>query len=205
MEIYNDTYCVYMHTNKINSKKYVGQTCQKPEERWRQGKGYKKCVYFYKAIKKYGWDGFEHEIIASNLTKEEADNFEKLLIDKLDLTNDKNGYNLMTGGGSGRPSEVVREKKRRTAIEKYKNPENTPMYGKHHTEEARRKISEHNRCKYSPNSKPVNQYDKEWNLIKTWDCAMQVERELGIDHSNISKCCRGKYEFLGGFRWKHID
>ena len=38
---------------------------------------------FASAILKYGWNNFEHEIVANNLTKEEADDFEKLLIKKL--------------------------------------------------------------------------------------------------------------------------
>lgn len=99
MEIYNDKYCVYIHTNKINGKKYVGQTCQKPEYRWRKdGRGYRSETYFGKAIQKHGWDSFEHEIVASNLTKEEADNFEVLLINKLDTMNPDKGYNLTKGG-----------------------------------------------------------------------------------------------------------
>nr|DAF80786.1 MAG TPA: intron associated endonuclease [Bacteriophage sp.] len=113
MEFYNDTYCVYMHTNKIDGKKYVGQTCQKTNERWKNGKGYENSTYFYNAILKYGWDNFEHEIIASNLTKEEADNFEALLIDKLDLMNRNKGYNLMSGGSGGRPSKEVLKKRAR--------------------------------------------------------------------------------------------
>ena len=34
-------FIVYMHENKINHKKYIGITCQKPTQRWRGGKGYK--------------------------------------------------------------------------------------------------------------------------------------------------------------------
>ena len=84
MEVYNDTYCVYIHTNKINNKKYVGQTIHgdNPNLRWKNGGGYRNQLYFYQAIQKYGWDNFEHEVVASNLTKEESDNFEKLLIKK---------------------------------------------------------------------------------------------------------------------------
>ena len=56
------TYCVYVHTNKFNGKKYVGQTCQKPEVRFgKNGSGYVGSRVFYNAILKYGWDNFYHE------------------------------------------------------------------------------------------------------------------------------------------------
>lgn len=158
MEIYNGTYCVYIHTNKINGKIYVGQTCQKPEKRWNNGKGYEKYSYFYRAIQKYGWNGFEHEIIASGLTKDEADNFEKLLIEKLDLLDPNKGYNLQDGGSHGCPSEASRLNIKNAAIKRNQNPEwrrrqseahiglqageKNPMYGKKHTEEAKKKQRE---------------------------------------------------------------
>ena len=89
MDICNNTYCVYVHINKINEKKYVGQTVNgdNPNKRWKDGEGYKTQSYFYKAIQKYGWDNFDHEVVASNLTLDEANNFEELLIKELDTMN----------------------------------------------------------------------------------------------------------------------
>ena len=112
MEICNGTYCVYIHINKINSKIYVGQTVfgDNPEKRWRNGDGYEGCTIFYKAIQKYGWYGFDHEIIASNLTKDEANNFEGLLIQKLDATNQKYGYNIKLGGDNYEWSDISKLK-----------------------------------------------------------------------------------------------
>ena len=51
-----NNYCVYMHVNKINNKKYIGITKQKtPESRWgANGVNYKGSPHFYAAIKKYG-------------------------------------------------------------------------------------------------------------------------------------------------------
>ena len=43
---------IYKHTSP-SGKVYIGQTCQKPEHRWDNGKGYK-SGYFASAIKKYG-------------------------------------------------------------------------------------------------------------------------------------------------------
>lgn len=96
--ILNDNYCVYCHTNNINGKKYIGMTKYSPEKRWGKGKYYKSCIAFHNAIIKYGWDNFFHEIVATNLTKEEAQNFERLLIEKLDTRNPLYGYNIRVGG-----------------------------------------------------------------------------------------------------------
>ena len=32
----------------------------------------------------------------------------------------------------------------------------------------------------------------------------EVQRKLGIPHSNISDCCNGKYKSAGGYHWKFI-
>lgn len=55
------------------------------------------------------------------------------------------------------------------------------------------------------NSKPLNQYSLDWTLIKEWDSIADVERELWINHSNISKCCMKvwSYKSLGWFKWEY--
>ena len=103
-----NTYCVHLHTNKIDGKKYVGQTCQIPEKRWKEGKGYKGCVHFFNAIIKYGWDSFDHMIIADNLNHEEANYLETALITALKTTDPEYGYNMTSGGSNKRPSEEAR-------------------------------------------------------------------------------------------------
>ena len=66
-------YIVYQHKNKINNKVYIGITSRTPQERWgNQGCNYKSSPYFYNSIQKYGWDNFEHNILYTDLTKEEA-------------------------------------------------------------------------------------------------------------------------------------
>lgn len=92
-------YVVYIHINKINGKKYIGITCQKPEYRWgQQGQGYRECPVFWNAILKYGWDNFDHVIHADNLTKEEACKLEIELIAEMNSNNPLFGYNVAKGG-----------------------------------------------------------------------------------------------------------
>lgn len=91
----NEMYCVYLHISPTK-KYYVGITRQSPEKRWMKGIGYKANKKFYNAIKKYGWENFEHIIVAENLAEEPALKMEMALIRKYDSFN--NGYNRTFGG-----------------------------------------------------------------------------------------------------------
>ena len=93
-------YCVYMHVNKTNGKKYVGITLDL-KRRWKgQGSEYKKSPYFYRAIQKYTWNGFDHLLLLNGLTKSMAEQIEIQLIKKYHthINNGKEGYNLTNGG-----------------------------------------------------------------------------------------------------------
>lgn len=95
-------YCVYLHRNKINNKVYIGQTKfgDNPNKRWLKGEGYNTQPYFYEDIKRYGWDNFDHTILANNLTLEQANSLEKDFIEAYESLNPSLGYNQMAGGGN---------------------------------------------------------------------------------------------------------
>lgn len=53
------------------------------------------------AIKKYGWDNFDHIILFDNLSKDEACSYEIKLIKKYNTRNKAYGYNRSDGGDCG--------------------------------------------------------------------------------------------------------
>lgn len=59
--------------------------------------------------------------------------------------------------------------------------------------------------KEHPNSIPITQLTKNGQYIRNWDCAMDVERELGINHRNISPVLSGKRHSAGGYRWMYLS
>jgi len=190
-----EEYVVYKHTNKENGKIYIGITKQKPEKRWRNGHGY--CAQrFKRAIEKYGWDGFEHEIVCENLTREEANTMERLLIKSYRSTEPSFGYNQALGGEGG------------------------GMYNHHHTPEAREKIriarkingftEEHKKhiseAKSGVNhhmAKPVYQYSLDGEFIKKWDYMNEAAKTLNLSRGNISNACLGRRKTCGGFLWTY--
>lgn len=54
-------------------------------------------------------------------------------------------------------------------------------------------------------TKKINQYDLKGNYIKTWNSIINASKTLKIDTSAITKCCRGKRNKAGGYKWKYND
>jgi len=110
---------VYIATNKLNGKRYIGITRQELKKRQthhfyvasRLGTDSKlECVHFHRAIKLHGRDAFEWTIVATCSTFKEAAKEEIRLISLL-----KPEYNI-SGGGDGvagvgyRPSKATLKK-----------------------------------------------------------------------------------------------
>ena len=72
------------------------------------------------------------------------------------------------------------------------------FYGKHHSDETKKKMS-------LKHCKKVKQYDKNNNFIKIWNSTIEVEKELHINGGNISLCCNNKRKSVGGYIWRYVN
>lgn len=93
-----NNFCVYIHTDPVG-KVYIGRAVGDNvyvvnRNRWSNGHGYKTCPRFYDAIKLYGWDNIQHEIIEWGLTYKQVLERERYWIDRYNSTNQKYGYNI---------------------------------------------------------------------------------------------------------------
>ena len=233
----NHVFLVYMHINKINGKVYVGITHHaNPNRRWGySGQKYTHCVKFLNAIKKYGWDNFDHYVICRT-DKEKAKAIEITLIahyKKLGIS-----YNLSDGGDG---AESITEANRKAISERMQK--NHPMKGKHHTPEARAKISEANRKRvYTEEqkeqlrkagelgrkkmkdrgwkrseesikkqvekiSKPVLQLDLSGNILREFPSTRVADEYMnhGKRCNHIADVCNGKRQTANGYRWKYKE
>lgn len=54
-------------------------------------------------------------------------------------------------------------------------------------------------------NKKIYQIDLITNeIIKIWNSASDIEKELGFNHSNIAQCCRNKLKKSYGYKWQYI-
>jgi len=217
---------IYKIVNKINGMIYIGQTIKSVEERWRNHKqSASNCHYLKNAFKKYGIDHFDFKIICICFD-EELDKFEIQYIKSLN-TLVPNGYNIRAGGNGGLHNEETKKKisntlKNRTDIIRINH-----QLGKPHTEETKKKISnalknrtdiirtpqthwnnkhhtEESKKKMSLSKcKEIIQYDLNNIELNRFIGSKEASKNVNIHESRIRKCCGGKSNTAGGFKWKY--
>lgn len=208
-------WCVYRHTSP-SGKVYIGITCQNPVHRWSGGWGYRTNEYFTRAIQKYGWKSFTHEILHEGLTKQEACAREIELI-AYHRSNDRDfGYNILVGGELARagckhtlearkkmsearlrdPNRFGRKFGEETLAKMSKNSKERWL-----NEEYRKRISEANLGEKSPRAHAVMCIE----TGEVFPCIRYASDKYGIQSSCISAACRGKIKTSGGYHWQYVD
>ena len=211
-------WCVYIHTCKENNKKYIGQTMNL-KNRW----GNNGAKYLYKqkdgtwrqpamarAILAHGWDGFLHEVVADNLTKEEADKIEIELIEKYNTLDPKFGYNIRKGGSHGQLTEDSINKMRKT-IGDSRIKEKNSFYGKKHCEKTKQKIREsallHSKDRDITGKNNFCFIHYQYICVETqkhYSSARLAGEDVGVSKGCIVRACNNENRTAGGFHWLKI-
>lgn len=168
--------CIYMYTNKINGKRYVGQAVNFNKRHnshitssYNEKAKYDYNVPFHNAIRKYGIENFKINILAEDIpTQEKMNEYEIFFIKRYDtLCKNGKGYNIASGGSNGNnfagkteeemneiKNKIGEKSKGRTHSEETKTKmskahkgENNPNYGKHLSEATKQKMSKTKKVK----------------------------------------------------------
>lgn len=219
-------YCVYMHTCP-KGKVYIGITRNDPLKRWQNGRGYRTNEYFTRAIKKYGWENFKHEILFTGLSEKEAKEKEIFLIAEYKSNQRKYGYNISSGGESRsgtkltedhkekirqgnlgkKVSEETRRKLSESAKRSWSNPEHVEYMRKINTGANNKMYSVKltDEQKLLRKCKTVVQIDFNGFFVREFISIHEAYNVTKISRDSISKCCKGKYKQAGGYVWKYKE
>ena len=166
-------YCAY---NKINGKRYIGQTIQRLCERRSAHYNSGGSPYFHHALLKYNREDWEWKIIDEGERGEDLNNKERFWISFFETTDSTKGYNLCSGGQrNSMPTKEIIQKQRQNFINQYG------------TKYIHTKMPKNIRC---------------IELNKVYKNAAQASKELGIHHGHITEVANGKLQSAGGYRWE---
>jgi len=223
---------IYLVTNKINNKKYVGQTLRSDvNERWKYHKLNDKRYIgqiLYNAYKKYGISNFEYKIICICFDND-TNKYEKEYIKKFN-TLYPNGYNLLTGGDNKTHNEytkkIISDKLKginhpnygkkleeqhvlniKNSLKKENNKLENRVIKNPHTELTKLKISEKLNNYYEKNAKiKINQYDLSNKLLNTYNSYSDASKKANINRTYLKKVLNNETltNIAKGFIWKKI-
>ena len=226
----NIKYTIYKLIDPTDNRiRYVGLTFNDLKTRlkshlYEPGKSHK--IYWINKLKKQGLKPIIESIEEDISSYEMACNREIYYIDYFnsigcDLTNMATGGNKNKKMSDETKKKMSESQKKRYEIFKLEISEEVKIILSNKQKERFQNESERNKLRISnkryedsktpeqklqdiliQNSKKIYQYDKEMNLISEYPSIRDVERKTKISRVNISKCCRHKVAYVGGYVWR---
>lgn len=192
---------IYKITNKINNKIYIGLTIQGVKVRFlhhlyeaRSGSPFP----IHRAIRKYGEENFELEIVKSIESSEELKELEKFYIKEFKANNRQFGYNMTEGGDGtfGRlHSEETKEKIRQKALGRKASEET-----KQRLKESANRIKEEDwyhdakvragKATAEKTRRRIEVYDLQDNYITTYNSRDDASEATGVHKETILRCIK---------------
>ena len=191
--------CIYLWTNLINGKHYVGQTVNFYQRIQRYKKGLINS-YMKEDIDKYGMENFKVEILEriEDISNEDfLTEREQYWMDYYQSYDLEKGYNIFDVAGN------VCYLKRSDTIKERFCGEGNGMYGKHHSDETKRKIAE---SKIGKTHAPT--HFKRVRCVETgkiYNSQSEAAQEYGITPAAISLVCKGKNKTAKKMHWEFVD
>ena len=204
---------IYLITNLVNNKIYIGKTANSIVNRWKEHVYDSNSNNFsnsllHKAIKKYGESNFKIEELEScdDTLLNEKERYYIELYNSFFLKG--KGYNL-TYGGEG---AVKYSDKEILSLwnQGFRNCEIANILKANEStislrvkeiigpDAAQKRRSEFTKVK-------IIQYDLNGNFIQCWNSASKAEKVLGISTGTITKCCKKERAFTGNCLWKYFE
>lgn len=202
---------IYKITNDINDKVYIGMTTRSIECRWKEHLRHSSQL-IDAAIQRLGKEHFKIEVI-EECSEEDVDDREIYWIEFYNSYAE--GYNVTLGG---RDNKMIMTNKVDLVLQLWNDGltvnrivETTKL----NVETVRGYLNkngiDHNQIRQRANmyiskakSKPIEQYDLNNNLIKTWDSQAQIRREKGYAKSTLERAIKYK-RILDNSYWRKIE
>jgi group I intron endonuclease len=193
---------IYLITNNINGKTYIGKTCGKAKYYFTGG------IIIKKAIKKYGKNAFTKTILTQGDFNETLLNeLEKHYIWLLSNPKSKSSYNVLLGG-EGSPG-LKHTQDTRKIIGKYSKINSNRQSHKDRVgsikywKDKKRSLETIKAIK-DGNSKEVYQYTLEGVFIKKWDCMSDANRFYNLKSCGVQSASdpNNRKKTAAGYLWK---
>lgn len=199
---------IYLITNKINNKKYIGKTTQSIKKRWQEhlrNSKKEKCELrpLYNAMNKYGVENFTIEEIEkcnTNILSKREQHW----IQHYDTY--KNGYNA-TLGGDGKIlldyNEIIKTYLISHNATQVARTLNCSVFSVYNILKANDiPITCSGDVTKNKTSKKILQYDKSGNFIKEYSSAKEAELAMGNTQRHIVDVANGRRKSAYGYIWR---